>query len=121
MDDTILVSNQLPNCICNQSSTDLLVDVVYSRGSSSRSDTTHKIIQQNSSDKGVNMTLADILITVGLVALVGIAVTVMVLNKKRGKTSCGCDCSTCAKCNACNTKPKDEKPNQFGFFLFSTG
>ena len=55
------------------------------------------------------MTLADILITIGLVFVVGVAITVMVLNKKRGKNSCGCDCANCSKCNACNTKLKDKK------------
>lgn len=51
------------------------------------------------------MTLADILITVGLVAVVGIAVFILIRNKKKGKTGCGCGCSDCSKCpSQCNTK-----------------
>lgn len=54
------------------------------------------------------MTLADILIIVGLVAVVGIAVFILIRNKKKGKTGCGCGCSDCAKCPS-QCKTKEEK------------
>lgn len=56
------------------------------------------------------MTLADILITVGLVAVVGVAVFILIRNKKSGKTGCGCGCSDCSKCpSACKQKDESEQ------------
>ncbi len=52
------------------------------------------------------MSLIEILVIVACVLIVGSVIAVSIINKKKGKTSCGCDCANCTKCNHC--KPKDE-------------
>ena len=42
------------------------------------------------------MNLADILLGIAIVAAAGLAVWRMISNRKKGKSSCGCDCGHCA-------------------------
>ncbi len=51
------------------------------------------------------MSLIEILVIVACVAIVGSVIVFSIINKKKGKTSCGCDCANCTKCK---NKPKDE-------------
>ncbi len=44
-----------------------------------------------------------IVVTV-LVVIVGLVIWSMVRNKKAGKTSCGCGCSTCPMAGKCHQK-----------------
>ena len=48
----------------------------------------------------------DFLIIGVIAAAVALAIFVIVRNKKRGKTSCGCDCSRCGGCAASEKKHK---------------
>lgn len=43
----------------------------------------------------------DIIILVGAVVVVAGVVIAWIINRKKGKTSCGCDC---AHCSGCKTK-----------------
>ena len=45
--------------------------------------------------------LANIVIIVVLAFVVGLAVRSMIRNKKAGKSSCGCDCASCASRGSC--------------------
>ena len=40
----------------------------------------------------------DIIIIIALAIVVTLAVIKIIRNKKAGKSSCGCDCSSCAGC-----------------------
>ncbi len=46
--------------------------------------------------------LPTILICLGLAAAIGGAIYVLVRDKKQGKSSCGCGCSTCPMSGACH-------------------
>ena len=48
--------------------------------------------------------LGTIIITILLIALVALIVKYLVGQKKKGKTSCGCNCAGCAMRNACHGK-----------------
>ena len=48
-----------------------------------------------------------VIILIAVVAVVGTIVLGM-FNKKKGKTSCGCDCSKCSGCSSCNIKDKNK-------------
>ena len=52
---------------------------------------------------------ADVVLTIGLIAVVAVAVGVLVKNKKDGKSSCGCGCSPCAMAGSCNKQPKTDR------------
>lgn len=43
--------------------------------------------------------LGTIVVAAILVIVVGIAIWSMIRNHKKGKSSCGCDCSTCPGCS----------------------
>ena len=45
--------------------------------------------------------LANIVITVVLILVVGLVIRGMIRNKKAGKSSCGCNCASCASCGSC--------------------
>lgn len=51
------------------------------------------------------MSAMDIIIIIGCVLAVVGAIVSAILNKKRGKTSCGCDCANCSgRCHQINNK-----------------
>ena len=43
------------------------------------------------------MNLVDILLGIAIVAAAGLAVWRMISNRKKGKSSCGCDCGCCGQ------------------------
>ena len=51
------------------------------------------------------MNVWDIALIAALVAIIALAARRMVLNKRQGKSSCGCDCGNCA-CG-CHRREKD--------------
>lgn len=40
----------------------------------------------------------EIIVIIACVLIVGGVLITSIINKKKGKTSCGCDCSTCSSC-----------------------
>ncbi len=50
----------------------------------------------------------EILLIVACVAIVVSVIVTSIINKKKGKTSCGCDCSSCSYCSSCNSKKADK-------------
>lgn len=52
--------------------------------------------------------LATVIISVILAGIVALILFKLIKNKKQGKTSCGCGCSTCGMANMCH-KPKEDK------------
>ncbi len=52
------------------------------------------------------MSAMDIIIIIGCALAVIGAIVSTILNKKRGKTSCGCDCANCSGC--CNQANKNK-------------
>lgn len=50
------------------------------------------------------MTLLEILVIIGCCLIVGGVITISIINKRKGKTSCGCDCANCSSCSACKSK-----------------
>ena len=48
--------------------------------------------------------LATILICIVLLILVGTILFVLVRNRRRGKTSCGCSCTNCPMSGSCHPK-----------------
>ncbi len=44
-----------------------------------------------------------------LLAVVACIVWQLVRNRKQGKTSCGCDCSSCPSCGLCHDNKKPSK------------
>ena len=49
--------------------------------------------------------IAIIVIAMGIVAAV---VVRGIVNAKKGKTACGCDCASCVSCSACKKPEKDK-------------
>ena len=47
-----------------------------------------------------------VLICLGLCALVGLIVFSLIRDRRRGKSSCGCNCSHCAMKGKCHPKTK---------------
>ena len=52
------------------------------------------------------MTLIEILVIIACVLIVGSVIVVSIINKVKGKSSCGCDCSSCSSCCNCKTEEK---------------
>ena len=46
--------------------------------------------------------IANIIICIALAAIVALAVRTLIKNKKAGKSSCGCGCSSCPMSGACH-------------------
>ena len=46
----------------------------------------------------------DIVIIVFAVAMTAFVIVRSIINKKKGKTGCGCDCTGCAGCSSCPSK-----------------
>lgn len=49
---------------------------------------------------------ATIIICAALIAVVAAIIIGMIKNKKNGKSSCGCGCSSCPMSSSCHTKSK---------------
>jgi hypothetical protein len=47
--------------------------------------------------------MIDILIAIGAGLIVVSVIITSIINKKKGKSSCGCDCSSCAHCSHCKS------------------
>ena len=54
------------------------------------------------------MELIEILVIIGCSLIVGGVIVKAIIDKKKGKTSCGCGCSNCSKCPGCKNR-EDEK------------
>ena len=54
------------------------------------------------------MTLLEILVIVFASLIVIGVLVVSIINKKKGKSSCGCNCSACKNRCACKKNDKDE-------------
>ncbi len=48
--------------------------------------------------------IGNIIITLALVGIVTLIVRSIIRDKKRGKSSCGGNCSSCAMCSSCHHK-----------------
>ena len=46
----------------------------------------------------------EIITIIFCVAVIGITVALKIVRKRQGKTSCGCDCSSCSGCKTCCSK-----------------
>ena len=56
----------------------------------------------------------EIIVIIACVLIVGGVIVMSIINKKKGKTSCGCDCGSCKGCLACNKSQKtNENTNKF--------
>ena len=56
----------------------------------------------------------EIIVIIASVLIVGGVIAKLIIDKKKGKTSCGCNCSTCSKCRSCNiNQNKKEDTNKF--------
>lgn len=49
------------------------------------------------------------LIIIAAVALVALPIVLHFVNKKKGKTGCGCGCESCSSCALCNAKKTPDK------------
>jgi len=55
------------------------------------------------------MTPIEIIVIIAAVLIVGGVIVKSIIDRKKGKTSCGCDCSNCSgSCSCCGTKNKEE-------------
>ena len=52
------------------------------------------------------MQLIEILVIIGCVLIVGGVIAMSIINKKKGKSSCGCNCANCSK--NCSRNEKDK-------------
>lgn len=52
------------------------------------------------------------LIIIAAVALVALPIVLHFVNKKKGKTDCGCGCEGCGACNRCAAKKPAEKKEE---------
>ena len=55
------------------------------------------------------MQLIEILVIIACVLIVGGVTITSIINRKKGKSSCGCNCANCVGCRAMNKK--EEKTN----------
>ena len=58
------------------------------------------------------MSLIEIIVIVACVLIVGGVIVTSIINKKKGKTSCGCDCAHCSGCNL-KKDNKEKSTNKF--------
>lgn len=49
----------------------------------------------------------EILIAILAIGIVALPIVLHFVNKKKGKSSCGCDCASCHKCDCC-LKPEND-------------
>ncbi len=57
------------------------------------------------------MSAIEIIVIITSVLIVGGVFLCSIINKKKGKTSCGCDCLSCSSCCNCKTKNNDISEN----------
>ena len=55
------------------------------------------------------MTFIEIFVIVACVVIVVGVIAKSFINRKKGKTSCGCDCSSCSKCSYCKSQYDSSK------------
>lgn len=48
----------------------------------------------------------EIIVIIACVLIVGGVIAKAIIDNKRGKTSCGCDCSKCSSCQTCKSYNK---------------
>ena len=49
------------------------------------------------------MNLGTLIVTLAIAAVVGLIVFRLIRNKKRGKSTCGCNCGNCPMSGSCHT------------------
>ncbi len=54
----------------------------------------------------------EIIVIIACVVIVAGVIAKSIINKKKGKTSCGCDCSKCSGCSTCKVEPNKEDTNK---------
>ena len=59
----------------------------------------------------IKANIANIIIVIILLATVGIALAVMIRNRKKGKSCCGGSCCNCAMSGSCGSRKRDGKDN----------
>ena len=52
----------------------------------------------------LSQNIATILICLVLTLIVGGAIAVIIRDRKKGRSSCGCDCGSCPGCGSCGAK-----------------
>ena len=52
--------------------------------------------------------MSTFIVCIILIAIVAFSIRTMINNKKKGKTSCGCGCSSCGLAGMCHGSSKDE-------------
>ena len=57
----------------------------------------------------LKLNIATIIISLILIAVVAAVIVSIVKNKKKGKSSCGCNCAHCAMAGACHKGQSDKK------------
>ncbi len=55
--------------------------------------------------------LVDILLVLAILLVVALSARSMILAKKAGRSSCGCNCSNCAMSGACHAKKSAKQAN----------
>ena len=50
----------------------------------------------------------EIIVIIACVLIVGGVITTAIINKKKGKSSCGSDCKLCSRHSCCKTNKKDD-------------
>lgn len=58
------------------------------------------------------MQLIEIIVIIACVLIVGGVIVASVLNKIKGKSSCGCDCSSCKGCSSCKSVKNNKDTNK---------
>lgn len=51
----------------------------------------------------------EIIVIVACVLIVALVIIKSIIDKKKGKTSCGCDCINCNRCSSTCVKKKDSQ------------
>ena len=51
--------------------------------------------------------IGTVIVAALLLAVVFFAVRSIIVSRKKGKCTCGCDCGSCAMSGTCHEKPKD--------------
>ncbi len=55
----------------------------------------------------------EVIVIIACVLIVGGVIATSIINKKKGKTSCGCDCSKCSGCSRSKSATnKEENANK---------
>lgn len=55
------------------------------------------------------MEFIEIIVIIACILIVGGVIIKSIIDKKKGKTSCGCDCSSCSRnCSRCGDTDKKE-------------